>query len=96
MNEHWNAPQLFLHEMLPAVVYVGDSGGVHEPELRYRHLVRLGEHAGICDRIIFKVELSLAVLVGVAQSDLVILRRICKPGRVFVEKAAILTFWFNK
>ena len=93
---HWNAPKLFLHEMLPAVVYVGDSGGVHEPELRYRHLVRLGEHAGICDRIIFKVELSLAVLVGVAQSDLVILRRICKPGRVFVEKAAILTFWFNK
>ena len=69
---------------------------MHEFELIGRHLVRLGEHAGICDGIILQVELSLVVLVSVAQSDLVILRRICKPGRVFVEKAAILTFWFNK
>ena len=69
---------------------------MHELELIGRHLVRLGEHAGICDGIILKVELSLVVLVGVAQSDLVILRRICKPGRVFVEKAAILTFLFIK
>ena len=69
---------------------------MHESELIGRHLVRLGEHAGICDGIILKVELSLVVLVGVAQSDFEFSRRICEPGRVFIEKAAILTFQFIK
>ena len=44
---HWNAPNIFLHEVLPAGVDVGDSGGVHELELIGSHLVRLGEHAGV-------------------------------------------------
>ena len=83
--------------MLPGLVDLADSIGVHEPELVLSHLMRYIEHAGICDDTLqIKVELSLVVLICVAQSDLVFFRRICKPGRVFVEKAAIFGFWLVK
>ena len=46
--------------MLPGLVDVADSIGVHEPELVLSHLMRYLEHAGICyDSLHIKVELSL-------------------------------------